>query len=116
VNKVRFFWKSTCSTCRDARRFLTDELGVTLDERDYARTPLTADELRDMFGGRDPREFLNPRSPAYKSMGLAGKALSPTQAIDLMVKEPNLLKRPLTIVGREMIAGFDRERIRAAVK
>ena len=49
-------------------------------------------------------------------MGLAGKALTVEQAIALMAKEPNLIKRPIVIAGKEMIAGFDRERLRAAVR
>ena len=92
------------------------ELGAELDERDYAKSPLTAAELKDLFAGRDPRDFLNPRSPAFKAMGLAGKTLSPEQALALMAKEPNLIKRPIVIAGKQIIAGFDRDRIRAALK
>jgi Spx/MgsR family transcriptional regulator len=116
MKKIRFFWKSTCTTCRDARSFLRKDLGAELDERDYAKVPLSADQLKDLFAACDPRDYLNPRSPAYKAMGLAGKALTPDQAIALMAKEPNLIKRPITVVGKEMIAGFDRERLRAALK
>ena len=92
------------------------DLGAELDERDYAKTALTAAELKELFAGRDPRDFLNPRSPAFKAMGLAGKSLTPEQAIALMVKEPNLIKRPIVIAGKEMIAGFDPDRLRAALK
>ena len=92
------------------------DLGAELDERDYAKSPLSAAELADLFAGRDPRDFLNPRSPAFKAMGLAGKTLSAEQALALMAKEPNLIKRPIVIAGKEMIAGFDRDRLRAALK
>jgi len=112
----RFIWKSTCSTCRDARRFLRDDLGLELDERDYARLPFSLDELKDLFKDADPRDYLNPRSPAYKSMGLGGRTLTPADALNLMVEESNLIKRPLLISGRTIIAGFDRDRYRAALK
>jgi arsenate reductase-like glutaredoxin family protein len=95
---------------------LRKELGAELDERDYAKSPLSAAELRDLFAGHDPRDFLNPRSPAFKAMGLAGKTLSAEQALALMAKEPNLIKRPIMIAGKQLIAGFDRDRIRAALK
>jgi arsenate reductase len=95
---------------------LRKDLGAELDERDYAKTALSAAELKDLFADRDPREFLNPRSPAFKAMGLAGKSLTPEQAIALIVKEPNLLKRPIVVAGKQMIAGFDRDRLRAALK
>ena len=92
------------------------DLGVELDERDYAKAPLSIAELKDLFAGRDPRDFLNSRSPAFKAMALGGKSLTPDQALALMAKEPNLIKRPIVIAGKEMIAGFDRERLRAALK
>ena len=92
------------------------DLGLELDERDYAKAPLTMAELKDLFAGRDPRDFLNTRSPAFKAMGLAGKSLTPPQALALMSKEPNLIKRPIVIAGKEIIAGFDRDRLRTALK
>jgi len=95
---------------------LRKELGADLDERDYAKVPLSASELKELFAGRDPRDFLNARSPAFKAMGLTGKLLTPEQALMLMAKEPNLIKRPIVVAGKEMIAGFDRERLRAALK
>jgi arsenate reductase-like glutaredoxin family protein len=92
---------------------LRDELRVELDERDYAKQPLGVAELKALFAGRDPRDFLNSKSPAFKAMGLKNKELSAAAALALMVKEPNLIKRPLTVAGSEIIAGFDRERLRA---
>ena len=92
------------------------DLGADLDERDYAKVPFSASELKELFAGRDPREFINPRSPAFKAMGLAGKSLTPAEALALMAKEPNLIKRPITIAGKQMLAGFDREKLRAALK
>jgi regulatory protein spx len=113
--KARFYWKSTCSTCRDARSFVLNDLGVAIEERNYAREPLTVAELRELFKHSDPRDFINPKSPTYKALGLKGKTLTSTEAFELLAKEPNLLKRPLTIVGRKIIAGFDRETLRAAL-
>jgi arsenate reductase len=95
---------------------LRKDLGAELDERDYAKIALTAADLKDLFADRDPRDFLNPRSPAFKAMGLAGKSLTAQQALALMVKEPNLIKRPIVVAGKEIIAGFDRDRLRAALK
>jgi arsenate reductase-like glutaredoxin family protein len=83
-------------------------------ERDYARTPLTADELREMFAGHEPHDFLNPKSPAFKATGLDPGKLSADQAIKLMAKEPRVIKRPLTVAGKRLIAGFDKEALRKA--
>ena len=95
---------------------MRNDLGAELDERDYAKAPLSAAELKQLFAGRDPRDFLNARSPAFKAMNLAGKSLMPEQAIALMAKDPNLIKRPIVIAGKQIIAGFDRDQLRAALK
>jgi arsenate reductase len=92
---------------------LRDELQVELDERDYAKQPLSAAELKALFAGRDPRDFLNPKSLAFKAMGLKGKKLTAAEALALMAREPNLIKRPLVVADGEIVAGFDREALRA---
>jgi arsenate reductase-like glutaredoxin family protein len=94
---------------------LRNELQVELDERDYARNPLSRGELEELFRGRDPRDFINPKSPAFKTLALKDNQLTEDQAIALMVREPNLLKRPLVIAGKKLIAGFDRDALREAL-
>jgi arsenate reductase (glutaredoxin) len=94
---------------------LRDELGVELEERDYAKAPFKLAELKELLRGVDPRDYLNPKSPAFKAMGLKGKTLTADQALKLMVQEPNLIKRPLVIAGNVLIAGFDRDRLRATL-
>ena len=93
---------------------MRDELGVELNERDYAKNPLPEAELQTLFAeaGLDPREFLNPKSPAYKEMGLGDKKLTAPEAVRLMARDANLIKRPLVIAGKTVIAGFDRDRLR----
>ena len=95
---------------------MRSDLKVELEERDYARTPLDVAELKDLFKGHDPRDFLNAKSPAFKAMGLRGKTLTAEQAFKLMAQEPNLIRRPLVVVGREIIAGLDRDRLKQALR
>ena len=95
---------------------MRNDLGVELDERDYAKNPLSEAELKALFGdaGLDPRDFLNPKSPAYKALGLRDKKLTSSETLQLMARDPNLVKRPLLIAGKTVIAGFDKDRLRAA--
>jgi arsenate reductase-like glutaredoxin family protein len=89
---------------------------VELDERDYAKQPFSLTELKELFKGVDPRDYINPKSPAFKAMGLRGKTLTASEAFRLMAEEPNLIRRPLMIAGGTTVAGFDRDRYRAALK
>lgn len=81
--------------------------GARLNERDLGKRPLSEDELKSLFAGRDPRDFLNPRNEQYRAMNMKEKPPSAAEAIRLMAKNPNLIRRPLVVRGRKMVAGFD---------
>lgn len=51
----------------------------------------------------------NRKSVKFKELGLADKTLTESQAIDWMVKEPNLIKRPLVMSKSKTIFGYKPE-------
>ena len=50
---------------------------------------------------------LSSRSPAYKARNLGARKLSKSEAIDLMLEDPNLMRRPLVLSKGKAIFGFD---------
>ena len=83
--------------------------GATLIDRDLGRQPLSEAELKRLFAGRDPRDFLNPRNELYRRMKMKEHPPSAREAIRLMAKEPNLIRRPLVVRGAKAVAGYDEE-------
>ena len=83
--------------------------GATLTERDLGRDPLSEAELKALFRGRDPRDFLNSRNALYRERGMKDKPPSPTETVRLMAREPNLIRRPLVVRGRDIVMGFDED-------
>jgi len=83
--------------------------GVVLVERDLGRNPLSVVELKDLFGDRDPREFLNTRNELYRTMKMAENPPSPAESIRLMAPNPNLIRRPIVVRGGHAVMGFDEE-------
>ncbi|OLC53013.1 MAG: hypothetical protein AUH92_06680 [Acidobacteria bacterium 13_1_40CM_4_69_4] len=81
--------------------------GARLIERDLGKEPLSEDDLRELFAGRDPREFMNPRNELYRKFKMAEKPPSPSEAVRLMAKNPNLIRRPIVVRGRDRVLGFD---------
>jgi arsenate reductase-like glutaredoxin family protein len=81
--------------------------GASLVERDLGKEPLGEAELRNLFGDRDPRDFLNSRNELYRKMKMAERPPSPAETIRLMAANPNLIRRPLVARGRRLVAGFD---------
>jgi Spx/MgsR family transcriptional regulator len=49
---------------------------------------------------------LSRRSPTYKEMNLGARTLSKSEAIDLMLKDPNLMRRPLVLTKGKAILGY----------
>lgn len=92
------------------------ELGAELESRDLAAERLTEAELEALIGGRDYQEFLNPRNELYRTQNMKEHPPSRAEAIRLMAKEPNLIRRPLVIRGSEMIMGFDEEAYKKLLK
>lgn len=83
--------------------------GAALEERDLGKNPLTEAELRTLFRGRDPRDYLNPRNETYRRLDMKNHPPAPDVTIKMMAKEPNLIRRPLVVRGGTMVAGFDAE-------
>jgi len=52
-------------------------------------------------------EFVSTRSPVFKERPLPK---SKKEAIDLMMANPNLIRRPILIKGSKVIFGFDKDR------
>ena len=90
--------------------------GARLVERDLGKDRLTEAELEALFGGRDPRQFLNPRNELYRTMKMKENPPSPEETIRLMAKEPNLIRRPIVTRGTKVVAGFDEEALKALAR
>lgn len=50
--------------------------------------------------------FVSTRSPVFKTRPLPA---SKKEAIDLMLAQPNLIKRPILVQGSKVTFGFDKE-------
>jgi Spx/MgsR family transcriptional regulator len=80
---------------------------VAMEEREYGKSPLSEKELRDVIGEGPIEKFLNTRTPLYREKNMKQKPPSKDEAIRLMLKDPNLLKRPVIIKGKKTLTGFD---------
>lgn len=80
---------------------------VPFDSRDLDKERLTETELDQLIGERDYKEFLNPRNELFRKRKMKEHPPSRSEAIQLMAKEPNLIRRPLLVRGSQIIFGFD---------
>jgi arsenate reductase len=92
------------------------KLGAELEYRDLDKERLSEAELEELIGGRDYKEFLNTRNELYRSRKMKEHPPSRAEAIKLMAKEPNLIRRPVVLRGSEVVLGFDEVAYRKFVK
>jgi arsenate reductase len=113
VPKPLFIWKKTCSTCRTARKFLVDLIGDQFDERELNGSPMSTEELDLLIGQHDYKLFLNSRNEMYRELKMKERPPTRAEAVKLMSKEVNLIKRPLLVRGQRVVYGFDEDKFRA---
>ena len=79
-------------------------------KHDLAKEPPSRDLLERLIDESHLDDFINKRSPAYKGRNLGARKLTKKQAIDLMMEDPNLIRRPIVLGGaRGAVFGFDAE-------
>jgi arsenate reductase-like glutaredoxin family protein len=91
-------------------------MGAELESRDLDKERLTEAELDELIGERDHREFLNTRNELYRTRKMKEHPPSRAEAIKLMAKEPNLIRRPVVLQGSQMILGLDEESYRKLLR
>jgi arsenate reductase-like glutaredoxin family protein len=80
---------------------------VAVEERDINRDPPSRDFL-EMHVDKDRfLDFVGTRSPVFKKRPLPR---SKKEAIDLMMEQPNLIRRPILVRGSSAIFGFDKDK------
>ena len=84
-----------------------------MEFRDLAKERLTVEELDRLIGERDYREFLNSRNELYRERNMKEHTPSRAEALKLMAAEPNLIRRPVVIAGRQIILGYDEPKLKA---
>jgi arsenate reductase-like glutaredoxin family protein len=82
---------------------------VSVEERDINRNPPDRAFLERHIDADRFLDFVSTRSPVFKSRPLPR---SKKEAIDLMMEQPNLIRRPILVRGSKVVFGFDKDKYR----
>lgn len=109
----------TCSTCRNAKKWL-DQHGIRYDARSIVKHTPTEDELQQWIerSGLPLKCFFNTSGLLYKSMQLKEKlpGMTPREQIALLASDGMLIKRPLLVGDDRVWIGFKPEEWACTVK
>ena len=111
--KIVVYQKPTCTTCRQVHAALK-ESGVDFEAVDYYTDPIPKTKLRELLKkmGIPARELLRTKETAYKALRLAERELSDDEIVDLMVKNPDLIQRPIVEKGSKAILARPADRLK----
>jgi Spx/MgsR family transcriptional regulator len=85
---------------------------INFEEREYGKNPFSEQELREIISDGPIEDFLNTRTPLYRERKMKQKPPSKDEAIRLMLKDPNLLRRPVIIKGKKRLTGFNEAEVK----
>lgn len=113
MTSITVYEKPTCTTCRKVSAVLKEK-GVAFDAVNYYITPLSRAKLKELLKkmGIKAAGLLRRKEDIYKKLKPDEKGLSEDEIIELMVKHPDLIQRPIVEKGAKAILARPPERIK----
>ena len=110
---ITVYQKPTCTTCRQVHAALRDA-GVDFDAVDYYTDPISKTKLKELLRKMkmSPRELLRTKEETYRKLRLGERDLTDDEIVDLMVKHPDLIQRPIVEKGSRAILARPAERLK----
>lgn len=106
---LKVYQYAKCSTCRKALKWL-DGRGVSYDSIDIVTSPPKKAELsRALKQGVPLKKLFNTSGQSYREGGWSEKLtkVSEADALDALVKDGKLIKRPFVLTDSAVLVGFD---------
>jgi nitrogenase-associated protein len=105
-----FYEKTGCSGNAKQKELLKSH-NISFSVKSLLDTLWTKETLSEFFKGLEIKDIFNPFAPQIRDKEIDISKLSKDEAINLMIKNPILIKRPLLDINGVKICGFDIEKI-----
>lgn len=107
---VIFYEKPGCATNTKQKKSIRDA-GYFVIERDLLNNEMSKEMLYEFVKDKPVSEWFNVNAPKIKNKEIDPSLFNEQDALDLFLKEPILIKRPLMVIGDQKFCGFDSGRI-----
>jgi len=91
---MKMYGIKTCASVKKAKAFF-DENNIYYEFIDLNKTPVNREKIKKWQKFESATNMLNPRSKAYRDLGLKNKKITEDKALDLIEKDNTILKRPV---------------------
>jgi arsenate reductase len=115
--QITIYQKPTCSTCREVVK-LVEASGRPYTTINYYDHPFTKAQLKSLLSksGLRAKDIVRTKEDAYKKLKIAQQQLSDDALIDLMLRYPDLIQRPLVEKGPVAMLARPAETVRTLLK
>lgn len=113
MSKITVYEKPTCTTCRKVAKAFSEQ-GIDFQRVNYYIEPFSKSLLKSLLKKMNmkPLELIRTKDDSYKRLKNEIEKLSDEELIDLMVKNPDLIQRPIVEKGDKAILARPPERIK----
>lgn len=105
-----FYEKTGCSGNAKQKELLKSH-NISFSVKSLLDTSWSKESLGEFFKYLDTKDIFNPFAPQIRDKEIDISKLSKDEAIELMIKNPILIKRPLLDINGVKVCGFDIEKI-----
>ncbi|MFY0929195.1 transcriptional regulator Spx [Lactobacillus paragasseri] len=110
---LNLYTSPSCTSCRKAKAWLKEH-DFPFKERNIFANPLNKEEIMQILRMTEngTEEIISTRSRTFQNLKINLDDLSIDQLIDLVEKNPSLLRRPIIMDDRRLQVGYNEDEIR----
>lgn len=110
---VNLYTSPSCTSCRKAKAWLVNH-DIPFKERNIFANPLTKTEILQVLRMTEngTEEIISTRSRTFQNLKVDLDDLSLDELLDLVEKNPSLLRRPIIMDDRRLQVGYNEDEIR----
>ncbi|WP_459127604.1 transcriptional regulator SpxA [Latilactobacillus curvatus] len=110
---VTLYTSPSCTSCRKARAWL-EEHNIPYQERNIFSEPLNKNEIKTILRLTEDgtEEIISTRSKVFQELNIKIDDLSINELLDLVQKNPGLLRRPIILDEKRLQVGYNEDEIR----
>ncbi|MBL1385588.1 MAG: ArsC family reductase [Colwellia sp.] len=103
---ITLYGISNCDTIKKAKKYLTDN-NIEFTFHDYRKEGVNEQMVAEFADKLDWEQLVNKRGTTYRALSDEQKKnLTKQNAIQLLVQQPAMIKRPVLVNGTDFYLGF----------
>lgn len=100
MKQLIVYEKPTCTTCRKVSKILIEK-GIDFEKVNYYIEPFSKTKLKSLLKKMkmNPSQLLRKNEKIYKDLDIKNKNYTEDEILNLMIKNPVLVQRPILELG-----------------